>query len=873
VSRARTFLAQLGALFRSSAIDRELQLEIASHLEEATEELLKQGLTPEAARREAFRRFGGVAQAEDAYRQRLSFRWLDRSRSDLRQTTRALRRNPGFAAAVLAVLAIGTGAIVSVFALLNAIVFRPLPYPQSDRLVVVKHNAPGLNVTEAGLSSGLYFHYSEHARSFDSFALHFDALQNLQLPNTARERVHITFAGVELFDVLRARPALGRLFTKEDAKPGFMNMTWKIPVLLSHEIWATHFGADPNIVGRTLTINDSPREVVGVMPEGFRFPDAATQIWILFEPSRSTPSFARSLTYSAVGRLKPGVTVQAAQDDLTRILPRIVGVYEDATPQRFGEIQLAPIVVPLKTAVIGDVRRVLWTLFAGLSLLLLIACASAAGLFLTRAEHRRREIALRFALGADARHVARVFLTEALVLTVTAAAIGLPLAKLLLWAVLTFTPVELPRAAEISIDSTSMVFAFVLAVLMAMFYGAIPLRQRRRTGRHPIVVLQVALALALMVGSALMLQTYLRLTQQPLGFSADRLLTMEIGLPTREYRRHARIYADVVDRVRQIPGVKAATSASFLPLTDNAFVFPVEADRAPVAFKFFVPGYFQAMHVPIVQGESFAAGEHVTSPSPVLVSAVLARRLYPAESAMGRPVRRLNRDGTPVIRDGLVPPFTIVGVVGDVRETTLRGDPSEVVYIPIVEPNVEQEIVPTNMTLAIRTDDAPLALMAAVRDAVLAVAPALTISKVRTMDAIVRAARSREAFVGALLLLAAVVSLFLGVVGIYGSVAHLARQRTREIGIRTALGAPRASVIHLVVAGSMRAVLVGASMGLAVALAGTRALGALLFGVPARDPTIFLAATVLLLFAALAAALLAARHALRVTPLVAMRTE
>jgi len=370
-----------------------------------------------------------------------------------------------------------------------------------------------------------------------------------------------------------------------------------------------------------------------------------------------------------------------------------------------------------------------------------------------------------------------------------------------------------------------------------------------------------------------MVRTYRNLSERPLGFSPDRVLTVEIGLSGREASRHARIYADLVERIRQLPGVESASMVSFLPLTASGEVFPLEKNGAPVLFKFFVPGYFQAMKIPIVQGATFAPGEIVPAPYPVIVSASLARRLYPGEQALGRNVRRLNHDGTPVDRNGIVPPFTIAGIAGDVRETTLRGDPSEVVYVPAIEPSVEQSIVPINMTLTIRADESPLALVPLVREAIGAVNPNLTIAKVRTMDAIVRRARAREGFVGALLLLAALASLFLGVVGVYGSVAHAARHRTRELGIRTALGARRIQLIRLVMTGSMRAVLAGAGLGLIVAFIGARMLGALLFGVPPHDPLTFALSATLLIVSAGSAALVAARQATRIAPIAAMRSE
>jgi len=836
-----------------------------------------------------------VTQAEEAHRDLRSFVSPRNLGRDVRLAVRALRHSPGFSVVVLLVLALGTGAATAVFALLNAIVLRPLPHPQSDQLVVITHSAPGLNRAEVGLSSGLYFHYREHARSLQSLAVYQENVLNLHVPGLGAERVGVTYAGRALFEVLGARPVLGRLFSEADWSPAFLqNGNLKIPVLVAHDLWASDFGGDPHIIGQTITLNDTPREVVGVLPEGFAFPDARTKIWEQWELPRASASFAQTFSLNAVARLRPGATPSSAEIELAHVLPQIEGVYQDATPKRIAEVKLSPIVVPLKSAVIGDVARVLWTLFGGMGFLLVIAGANAAALFTIRAEHRRREIAVRQALGADRRRVARLFVTEALVLTTAAAALGLLLAEGVLWAVTALAPVALPRTAEIALGGRAVAFAAGLAVLMAALYGALSLRPYGRNlttsllsgghwatshrggprGRDPFVVLQVALALALMVGSALMVKTYRNLSTAELGFVPGQVLTTEISLPYREAEEHVRIYRALVERVGGLPGVLRASAASFVPLTGSEEMFPVQVGAPPIPFKFFVPGYFQTMKTPIVEGQSFATGEQTTAARPVLISAALARQLYPGESAIGRTVQRLNEDySIPHMRRSPIPAFTIVGVVGDVREMTLRSSPTEIVYIPLIEPSVEPSIIPTDMSLVLRTAASPLALTAAVRATIAQVDPGLSVGQVRTMDAIVGAARSREAFVGALLLLAAAVSLFLGVVGIYGSVAHVVRHRTREIGIRLALGARPTEVIQNVVMGSMGAVLVGATLGLLIAFAGSGMLSALLFGVAPRDPFVILIVTGVLLSAAAAAALLAARSAASVAPLLAMRSD
>lgn len=891
--RLRMFWSRLRAILRPHQADRDLRREIESHLDEAAEEYRRQGLSPAEARRAARVSFGGVAQAEDAYREHLSFAWIDHLRRDARHALQSLRRHPGFPIVVVVVLALGTGAVTAVFVLLNSIVLRPLPFPQSDRLVVVRHSAPGLDRADVGISSALYHHYRAQARSFESLGTYEEAVQNLRLGDRS-ERVRTAYAGSAVFQVLGVRPALGRLFTEQDGAPGFMSMRWKIPILLSHDFWVERFGADPGVIGRVLMIPDSPREVVGVMPAGFAFPTPDTQIWVLLEPTARNSRALSNFGFNSVGRLRPSATPASAEAELTQVLPQIEGLFKDTSAERMAAIRLAPLVTPLKSAVIGDVAHVLWIVFGGMTLLLVIACANAASLFLVRIEHRRREIAVRLALGAQQRQIARLFFVEAFLIAATAAALGLAVAKGLVWAVIALVPIALPRTTEIAIDAGAMAFAGTVALLMTFFYGTlsaggqgVSLREHllggsgpaagsasRRWVRDPLIAVQVGLTLILMTGSALMVKTYRNLSRTELGFSPDRLLAVDIGLPGSKASQHIQIYQQLVDRLRHLPGVESAAAASFAPLTGSGHMFPVEAGAMPIAFKFFTPGYFQTMRTPIVEGEPFVTADPVLSPYPVLVSRALARRLAAGGRVVGSSIRRLQEDGgIPTLGAVPVPPFTIAGVVGNVREHRPRDEPAEIVYIPLIEPPVELSIVPTEMTLLVRTRVPPLTLAEAVKETVAAVEPALSVGRIQTMDAIVRASRSRETFVGTLLLLAAAASLFLGVVGIYGGVAQTVRHRTREIGIRVALGAGRAEVIRIVAAGALSAVVAGAVLGIATLLAGTGLLSALLFEVAPRDPISILAVIAILFVSSVLAALLAARHATRVAPLLAMRSD
>jgi putative ABC transport system permease protein len=813
-------------------------------------------------------------------------------------------KRPGIPLIVVITFALGSAGVTTIFALVNAIVIRPLPYAASDRLAAVKHSAPGLGLAEAGLSSGTYFHYRAHARSFEAFAVYSETVLNVSVPETATERVQVTYAGPELFDVLGVRPALGRLFTNEDARPGFMDTTWPVPVLLSHHCWQRRYGGDPRIIGRTITLNNRARPVIGVLPAAFSFPGPDTEIWMLFVPAEQTASFARQLEYRAVARLRPGVSPEAAATELGRILPSIEGVYADATAERLAEVQLQPIVMPLKDEVIGDVRTLLLLLFGGTTFLLLVAYANTATLSLLRAEHRDYEMAVRFALGARPADLMRLFLSEAALLSAAGAALGLLLAHLALKAVVIFTPVRLPRLAEVELDSWVIAFTCGLAGLGALvFAGLAFMRQSgpaaaalkvvstritdgrgRVRLRNILVSVQVALALTLLVGSSLMVQSFWRLIRVDPGFDSPGVLTVEIGLPGNRASRHQRIYQDLLDRVRALPGVRAASAASSLPLDGPAYAYPVAIGAArlssdrPIAMKFVMSAYFHTMRTPVIEGASLELDGSLAPPNAVVVSAAFARRYFPAESPVGKTISRLDADGKAVQMFDRVtrtlqplPAWTIAGVVADVREESLRVEPAETVYIPVRDPAVERQIVPTNMALVIRSDGSPTSLATAVRQTIREVDPALSVARIRPMDAILASSVATERFLAAILLIAAAVSLLLGAIGVYGVAAQAVRRREQEFGIRVTLGARPSQVVGMVLRESLAFVLIGAVVGLTIALAAGRALRAFLFEVSATDSATVAAVTALVIAVALMASLAPARRALRLDVIAALR--
>jgi predicted permease len=804
-------------------------------------------------------------------------------------------------------LALGSAGVTTIFALVNTILLQPLPYAAADRLVAISHRAPGIGLPRAGLSSGTYFHYRSHAQSLEELAVYEEATVNLLRPNAVTERLEATFAGPEFFDVLGVKPELGRLFTVEDTAPGFMSVTWTVPVLVSHTLWQQRFGGDPDVVGQLITLGRSQRRIIGVMPPSFAYPRPATQIWILNNPPERTARFASSLDYDAIARLRPGVTADSAEAELARILPAVVGAYRDATPERFAEVQLAPVVVPLKEHLVSNVRVLLMLLLGGTACLLLVAIANTATLSMLRAEQRDREAAIRSALGARPADLVRLLAVDAAVLSVAGTALGLVAAQIVLKTVILNVPVTLPRVEELRVDASVVAFTCGLATLgAALLAAAMLLSQalRRSTAdrlkpassrtlgvgrvrtREALVVAQVALALALLAGSVLMARSLWRLTLVDPGFNPSGVLTVEMTLPGSKASQHVELYEGVVARVKALPNVQSASAASSLPLRDTPEAFPfMIGDRdkpteVPIALKFFLPAYFQTMQTRVVEGRSFADNEPPSLPYECVVSASLVRRYFPGERALGKTVRRQAEDGSdidmsdPVTGERrMVPSWTIVGVVGDVHEASLRGEVRDMVYVPVRTPPVELSMIPTTMNLVIRSTAPGSSLATAVRRIIRDVEPQLSVARIRPMSSIVNDSIASERFLAGLLIAAATASLLLTAIGVYGVVAHTIRRREREIGIRVSLGARPEHVLRMVLAESAVFVFAGTVLGLAAAWAATRTLRAFLFEVSATDPMSLASVAVIVVAVAGVASFIPARRALRLDPVTAIRAD
>ncbi len=556
----------------------------------------------------------------------------------------------------------------------------------------------------------------------------------------------------------------------------------------------------------------------------------------------------------------------------------------------------------------------LWILLGSMSLLLLVACANVANLVMARSHRQAREVAVRMALGARRAELARLHLIESALLGLAGAALGLLLARLALSLLVTLTPVELPRIAEVGLDGRVFMLASGLVLFVTFFVGIIAVLRHSRTDslslalksggrgategptgrrlRGALVAAQVALALTLLVGSSLMIQSFGRLMRVDRGFDAEGVLVVDMGLPCSLAADHMQIFNSLLERVRAMPGVTGAAGVSELPLTESVWTRPLASplrvsDRPaspgetvrPVDLRFFMPGYFQVMQTPVLEGGAFSLEERIEALHPVVISAALAARLFPTDGAVGKQIRQLSSSGEEILRRGRSgevleqPDYTVVGVVADMREESLRDEAEEVIYIPVLEPSVDPGFAPTEMSLVIRSDVPSLTLAPAVRQAILETDPVLGVARIQTLEGIVSASAARERLLAVLLLVAGIGSLFLGAVGIFGVVSDGVRQRTREMALRVALGASEGGIVRMVLVDSMNFVVIGVIVGLGATLSGTLFLRSFLFAISPTDPITLISVTALVLGIAAASTLIPARRAAGVDPIEALNAE
>ena len=807
--------------------------------------------------------------------------------------TRTFRRAPGFFLITVLTLAVGIGANTAIFTVVNAVLLQPLPYPEPERIMGVSHTAAGLNMERLELSGGTYFVYDRDNRSLESLGIFWEGSATLTGgEDPARVGASGTTAGV--FSALRVPPAHGRTIQEADEKPGAEPV-----VLLSDALWRRRFSGAPSAVGAMLRVDGVPHRIVGVMPPGFRFPSAEVELWVPITID-SADLGVGNFRYGGVARLRPGVTPEQAARELSDLAWRITELPNTLMRREMLQsAQFATRVVPLRNEIVGDIQRVLWVLLGSVGLILLIACANVANLFLVRAEARQREVAVRSALGASRQDILYLFLGESLALALIGGALGLSLAVVGVRALIALRPEGLPRLEEIAVNGTVVAFtvavAFLAGLLVGIFaalrYGrpnlASALQEGTRGGtvgrerlraRSALVVVQVALALVLLVGAGLMVKSFRRLHGVPPGIDPRNVLTLRLALPESEYKepqKVARFVSQLLEKVHAIPGVQSAGTSSLLPLTGRESSsghliedFPLAPGKVPpvLATRWVSPGYFETMRIPLLQGRAFDRIEADSMVREAVVNQTLAERFWPSQSPLGK---RLAQGPGASLQW-----VTIVGVVASSRDDGLHEKPVAAVYYPM-QPQVSfgEVSIPRDFTLVVRSDGNPLRLVTPLRKTIWSLDRNLPLTEVRPMKDVVERSMVRTTFTMYLLVIAGFVALVLGTVGIYAVISFVVSQRTREIGVRMALGAGRGDIARMVLREGLGLTLGGIAIGLLGAFAATRLMIALLFDVSPTDPVTFVAIPTLLALIALFACWMPAQRAATVPPLEAIRNE
>ena len=814
--------------------------------------------------------------------------------AQLRLFCRRSVANPGFTLLSLLTLAIGVGANVAIFAIVNAALLRPLPLPDSERLVILRHAAPGLaQLDELPMSDALHFLYADETRTLESVAAYRDEQVSFTGPENP-QRVEASSVTASFFEVLRTPSRLGRSFTPEEDRPGAAPV-----IVLSDDLWRTRFGAEPGVVGRVVDLDGESVEVVGVMPPGFSFSQQEIDLWRPLRLDRENVQLG-AFGINGVARIADGSTIGQVRAELDAMLSNLVEIFPDegAAPI-LANAGFRPLIDRAREVVVGDIEATLWILLGAVGFLLLIACANVANLFLVRSEARHGEVAIRAALGESRGRLAGSVLLESLAFGVAGGLLALPLAQLAVRLLVRFGPRELPRLDEISIDGVVLLFGVAVSVVAGLLFGLLPalrasaaaaaghmtagargatVGRERQIARRGLVVLQVALALTLLVGSGLAVRSFQRLAAVDPGFDPADVLAFGLALSARDYETaDARLnfHRQVVDRLRGLPGAVDASAATTVPLSGELSGSghtiegrPLSDGEVPPVFmvKRVAPGYFDALRIGLVEGRVFDRLDGDREAPVVIVSRSLARTHWPGESALGKGIRL----GGPPDEEG-EEWSRVVGVVGDVHEINLHEEPPEMAYYPL--PGVMRgEGVPAAMRYVIRGPNAA-ALSGAVREVVRGLDPTLPIAEIETLETLVGRARGTRAFVMALLAVSAALALLLGSVGLYGVVSYMVAQRRREIAIRMAVGAQVAAVRRLVLTEAGGLALLGAVVGIGAAVALTRRLQALLFETSPLDPLVFVAVSTLLVAVCLLASWLPARRAARIEPLAALRAE
>jgi predicted permease len=887
----------LRALLHRSRAESELEEELNYHIEQQTEQNICLGMNPEEARYAAQKAFGGVEQAKERSRDARGVRWIEEVWRDLRYGARTLLKKPGFTLIAVLTLALGIGANTAIFSVINATLLTS-PFQQSERLVFIHERRIAQGGLQGLIAPPNFFAWQEQNRSFERMAAYTDALFNLT-GDGEPERVWGMITTPELFATLGVHPMLGRDFTAEDGAPDAPG-----GVTISHSLWQRRFGGARDIIGKAIRLDGGSQTVIGVMPPGFQFPDKKFEIWRTFNAPPEVRANRRFYYLTAIGRLKSVVTFAEARTEMDEIARRLERQFPD-TNKGHGVSLIA-----FEEAAVGRVRPALYAFVAAVGFVLLIACVNVASLSLARAASRQREMALRASLGATRVAIVRQLLTESLLLAFAGGAIGLIVAACGVDLLVAAGAGKLPRLDQVEVDTNALAFTLAVSALAGIISGLLPALQLSRTNLinglrdggqnmsgsrnrsralNGLVIAEVALALVLLIGAGLLIRSFARLLEVDPGFASENALAIDLSLNGERFANRRHIFMEqLIARLASLPGVVAVGATSHLPLSgeEGARPFRVVGDAAKATgekliaeYRIVTPDYLRAMKIPLRAGRLFTAhdrNEYFTvdgrrvdgypnrergeldAAGVVIINEALARRSFAGVNPLGRRI---------VIEDGQSREREIVGVVGDVRHFGLDVAATPELYLPYA-----QRPTP-NQTLVIRAKSEPTALVAAVRQQVRSLDQDLPLYGVKTMenylDESVAARRLNMLLVGVF----AAVALILAAGGIYGVISQSVTERTREIGIRMALGARSQDVLRLVLRRGMTLALVGAGAGLICALALTWIMRSLLFGVSAIDPQTFGLTTITLILVALAACWIPARRATKVDPIIALHNE
>jgi predicted permease len=800
--------------------------------------------------------------------------WLQ----DLRHAGRALRRSPGFTFATVGTLALALGANAGIFSVVDAVLLRPLPYPGADRLVSIAASAPGSDFPdEFGVSVEFYLQYRDEATLLESVAIYSDGTATVRADDRV-ERLRQAMPTRSFFELMGVSPILGRL--PQEGEAGRV-------ALISHGLWTTWFGADPSVIGRSYTFMGGEREVLGVMPPDFAFPSAGVVAWVPVEYTAEDLTPGR-FGAQMVGRMTPDADHASLVSELGILASRLPELY-GGTPAYARLIgQHVPIVRSLSDTMLGPVATPLWVLMGAVAFVLLVACANVASLFTVRTEGRNRDLAVRRAIGAGRAALMRSQLAEALLIAALAGAAALALARLILPAFMRAVPDGLPRAAEVGMSPTTVVFTIAASIAAAVLCGLVPalrssspdldrLRDgargstgRRHWGRNGLVVVQTALTLALLVGSGLLLRSFQELRAVDPGYDTENILTFQFA-PEQAHLNDgpswARFHLDFMDRLRALPGVERVGIVENVPLDEGlrGVGFLTEEMAAedptsgPLGNATFAGGdYFEAIGIDVLQGRAFVDDDAII-PGNVVVSQAAANMLWPGQSPVGRRLRNS------IVEDW----HTVIGVVEDIRQNDLRDEPLAIVYYPLVGPEPDSWALssPGYVVRSTRAD----VIAPEIRELVREVAPSAPMYRVHTMQELVSRSMVGLSFMLLTLAVAAGLALILGTMGLYGVLSYVVAERTQEIGVRMALGAEATRVRGMVVGQGVRVVALGIVLGLLVATATTRALSSLLFGVAPVDFWTFAGMSLAMAVVGLLACYMPARRASRVDPVQSMR--